>query len=80
MFEDLIAWQAEKLDSRHVTITIKKKSWNEEVQNISAWVYDSEICVGQIVGSAAEINLEKKKEDSEREEYARLKRKFEPAA
>jgi len=73
-----IEWVEEK-STRSVSIEIGEGVYNP-VNNdwgIKIWVYDTDICEGQHVMSVDEINLEGKKERQEKEQYERLKAKFE---
>lgn len=46
-------------------------------KHIRVWAYDYDLCTGQHVKSADEIDLEAEKLKYEKAEYERLKRKFE---
>jgi len=67
-----IEWQNEKPQRRYVTIEA-----NPQTQPYAIWVYDSVLRVGQFVTRVEEINLEKELERKEREEYERLRKRFE---
>jgi hypothetical protein len=77
-----IDWVREK-STRRVSIEIGKDVYNPASKElpikrgISIWAYDSAIGEGQHVMSVDEINLEGKKERQEKEQYERLKAKFE---
>ncbi len=65
------AWQAEKPDTRCITIEAGHG------KELSAWVYDSELHEGQYVTSTYEIDLEGKKAADEKAEFERLRKKYE---
>jgi hypothetical protein len=75
-----IEWAKEK-DARRVSIEIGENVYNPANPNhrrgIKIWVYDTDICEGQHVMSVDDIDLEAQKERFEREQYEKLKRKFE---
>ena len=77
-----IEWAKAK-DTRIVSIEIGEHVYNPASKGlpikrgISIWVYDTDICEGQYVMSVDEINLEGEKERQEKEQYERLKAKFE---
>ena len=68
-----IEWQREK-PRRHVNIKIGDPSSPDELE---IWCYDYNLQVGQHVQGVSEIDLEAEKEKEEREQYERLKRKYE---
>ena len=73
-------WVKEK-GTRSVSIEIGEGVYNPANPNhrrgIKIWVYDTDICEGQHVMSVDDIDLEAQKERFEREQYEKLKRKFE---
>ena len=77
-----IEWAKEK-DTRRVSIEIGEYVYNPAnyrwgiKHDIKIWVYDTDLREGQHVTSVDEINLEDKKERREKEQYERLKAKFE---
>ena len=77
-----VEWAKEK-DTRIVSIEIGEYVYNPAnhrrgiKRGIKIWVYDTDICEGQYVMSVDEINLEGEKERQEKEQYERLKAKFE---
>ena len=75
-----IEWAKEK-DTRRVSIEIGENVYNpantDHRWGIKIWVYDTDICEGQHVMSVDDIDLEAQKERFEREQYEKLKRKFE---
>lgn len=73
-----IEWAKEK-DTRRVSIEIGNDVYNPANNDwgIKIWVYDTDICEGQHVMSVDDIDLEAQKERFEREQYEKLKRKFE---
>jgi len=68
-----IKWQGEKA-GRCVDIEIGKSPYTND---ISMWVYDYDLLVGQHVTTVEEIDLEGKKQLQEQEQYEQLKKKFE---
>lgn len=75
-----VEWAKEK-DTRIVSIEIGENVYNPANPNhrwgIKIWVYDAAIREGQHVISVDDIDLEAQKERFEREQYEKLKRKFE---
>lgn len=76
-----VEWAKAK-DTRIVSIEIGEHVYNPAnrrgiKRGIKIWVYDTDICEGQYVMSVDEINLEGEKERQEKEQYERLKAKFE---
>lgn len=68
------AWQAEKPETRKVTIEIEN---NGEAR---IFVYDKALKVGNFVVSAEDINLEDEADEKEIKRYMELKAKFEKEA
>ena len=71
-FNALVAWRNEAPDRRYVSVEL-----GPGTKEIRAWVYDSVLQTGDFVTCVEEINLEQKKEDRDREEFLKLKQKFE---
>ena len=71
-FSAFIAWRNEAPDRRYVSVKLEPRT-----EKIQAWVYDSELQMGDFATCVEEINLEQKKEDRDREEFLKLKQKFE---
>ena len=77
-----IDWVGEK-STRRVSIEIGKDVYNPASKGlpikrgISIWVYDTDIGEGQHVMSVDDIDLEGEKERREKEQYEKLKAKFE---
>lgn len=74
-----VKWVEEQPKTRSVQIAIQTKDrWKEPVVvDAVAWAYDTNLMVGQHVHSVSEIDLLKRQEAAEREQYAKLKAKFE---
>lgn len=71
-FNAFVAWHNEAPDRRYVSVELEPRT-----KEIQAWVYDSVLQIGEYVTCVEEINLEQKKEDLDREEFLKLKQKFE---
>ena len=71
-FSAFVAWRNEAPDRRYVSVEL-----NPRTKEIRAWVYDSELQTGTYATCVEEINLEQQKADRDREEYLKLKQKFE---
>lgn len=73
-----IEWVEEK-STRSVSIEIGEGVYNPANNDwgIKIWAYDAAIREGQHVISVDDIDLEAQKERFEREQYEKLKRKFE---
>lgn len=71
-FSAFVAWRNEAPDRRYVSVELKP-----ETTEVRVWVYDSVLRTGDFVTCVEEINLEQKKEDRDREEFLKLKQKFE---
>ena len=73
-FDELEAWQAEKPDSREVTVKIRNLRGKREVD---VTVYDSTLMEAQVnITSVSDIDLEGRHAAKEREEFQRLSQKF----
>ena len=68
--EEFQKWQQEKPTTRTVDIDIAK-------DGVTVWVYDTDMWQGQFVESVADINLEGEAERKEREQYDKLRAKYE---
>jgi hypothetical protein len=71
-FSAFVAWRNEAPDRRYVSVGLRPGT-----KEVRAWVYDSVLQVGDFVTCVEEINLEQMKEDRDREEFLKLKQKFE---
>lgn len=71
-FNAFVAWRNEAPDRRYVSVELEPRT-----KEVRAWVYDSVLQIGAYVTCVEEINLEQKKEDCDREEFLKLKQKFE---
>lgn len=74
--ELLMAWRREKPEARRVDIEIRNNCWKND-EEVKIWVYDTDLCVGEHVTCASEINLEKKAEENDRKNYEKFKKRFE---
>jgi hypothetical protein len=73
-YNAFIKWAQEKPETRRVQIETKYNNANE----VTVWVSDLEMKVGQFVNSVDEIDLERQAQLREFAEFERLKAKFEP--
>jgi hypothetical protein len=71
-FSAFVAWRNEAPDRRYVSVKLEPGT-----TEVRVWVYDSVLQIGDFVTCVEEINLEQKKEDRDREEFLKLKQKFE---
>jgi hypothetical protein len=67
------AWQQEKPETRSMRIEA------DPFKDVTIWVYDYKLQVGQLVQSVDEIDLEGAKEAKERAQFEALKAKFKEA-
>lgn len=74
-FKKLQAWQAEKSESRSITIEIRPDT--HYCESARVWCYDSALQEGEFVHEPNMPNLEAKAEKAARAEYDRLKAMFE---
>lgn len=79
-----VDWVNEKPQARVVHIEIQMRSSYSSAYavtkadaEITVWVYDRGLEVGQFVKSVDEIDLERRKEDEEKSLLAQLKKKYE---
>lgn len=73
-FQSFVDWQAQKA-SRVVEIKISL-NFKDNVQEIEAWVYDSNLSSGQFVTSVEEIDLESRQQKKEKADLKRLLEKY----
>lgn len=75
---DFIKWQSENPAARSFEIKSEPARHGRKA-SLSAWVYDYDLMVGQLVHSVEEIDLAAQREKEEREKLAELKAKYEGA-
>lgn len=73
---DFAKWQSENPAARSFEIKMEPARHGKQ-STLSAWVYDYDLMIGQLVRSVEEIDLMAHHEKEEREKLAELKAKYE---